>query len=142
MESNTILEQEIADIEKRLAEKKALRQAQGESAEGADLLHETVGDKIKEALTGDANVSQQNVVQAVTPTPAPLVSEGDSPAYALPEMHDRIQALVNIAFTKGVAEAVKQIASDPNKALVDAFHAALVDQVREEMIKQGKLKSI
>ena len=53
-----------------------------------------------------------------------------------------MQALVSVAFSKSLAEAVQLLAEENNPALNDAFHDVLTDQFYEELLKQGKLKPI
>lgn len=142
MENPTGLEQEIVDIERRLAEKKAaLQQAQGEIASESVLdktvLHEVVGEKINEispqSLPGSTSVQPQSTL------PPPI---SDPPSYLSDDLRHQVQELVNVAFTKSLVEAIKAVNKLNNPALLDAFHDVLVDQLYDTLVERGKLEKI
>lgn len=54
---------------------------------------------------------------------------------------DQIKALVEIAFDKGVPQAV-ELAKSLDAYNLDEFHDTLVDELREQLIKEGKIKEI
>ena len=141
MENSPNLEQEIADIERRLAEKKAvLRQAQGESSPESSsdraVLHEVVGEKIQE-------LSPQNLPSAAAPPPpAASPSSGGTPSYLSEDLRDTVQQLVNIAFTESLQSAIKAVKKINNPALLDAFHDVLADQLYDALIERGQLEKI
>ncbi|MDO8495776.1 MAG: hypothetical protein Q7S32_04700 [bacterium] len=140
MENPANLEQEIADIEKRLAEKKAALQESHDAEETPSdkaVLHEVVGEKIQEmSPQGLPTVSAP--VQPVTPPPPP----SDPPAHLSEDLKNQIQTLVNITFTKSLADALKELAKIENPALLDAFHDVLVDQLYDTLVERGKLEKI
>ncbi|TSC75187.1 MAG: Uncharacterized protein G01um101444_33 [Parcubacteria group bacterium Gr01-1014_44] len=120
---NPILEQEIADIEQKLVEKKAEL--------NKDEVHIVVKEKIQE------KVPEYQSVAPATPSPT-----AQAPSYLSDELKDKIQELVNIAFTQSIEEAVKTVTKLNNPALIDAFHDVLVDQLYNTLIERGKLKKI
>lgn len=144
METGTNLEQQITEMEQALAAKRAELEGKQSTGEISALpteketLHEVVGEKITElAPAGTAPV------QPVAGTaPAVSTQPADPPAYLSPELKDKVQELVGIAFTKSLAEAVQLLAKENNLALSDAFHDVLTDQFYEELVKQGKLKAV
>ncbi len=142
MENSPNLEQEIADIEKRLAEKKAaFQQSQGESSSESvsdrAVLHEVMGEKIQE-------LSPQNLPSGVAPSPPSVASpsSGNTPSYLSEDLRETVQQLVNIAFTESLQSAIKEVKKLNNPALLDAFHDVLVDQLFDTLIERGQLKKI
>lgn len=149
-ENSSTLEQEIADIERRLAEKKAAKTAleQGRqetttfsgSDSDKELLGEVVQEKITEHLpaapssvSAEAELNQDQILP-------PLVQE--PPAYLDEDLKGRVQELVNLAFEQTPSRAIKETVKTNNAALINAFHSVLVDQLYELLIERGKLKKI
>src|SRR3989338_6639571 len=118
------LEQEIANIEKELAQKReSLREQQQELPHDKELLHSVIREKIQPATP-----------QATTPPPT------DTPASAIPpELFQKVQALVNTAFLKSIDEAIQEAKATNNAALIDAFHDLLVDELFDHLVERGKL---
>ncbi|MBI2057917.1 MAG: hypothetical protein HYT63_02960 [Candidatus Yanofskybacteria bacterium] len=144
MEIPTNLEQEIADIERRLAEKKALQQVQGEQpvTQERDILHEVVSEKAQEfapSYQPSTPLPQSSLPPTDNVLPSPV---SEPPSYLSDELKTKVQDLVNIAFTKGLAEAVKEVSKMNNPAVLDAFHDVLVDQLYEVLVERGKLEKI
>ena len=145
MEIQINLEQEIADIEKKLAEKKAaLQQSQGEQpvAQERDILHEVVSEKAQEFVSSyqpSAPATVQPLPDDTRPPPAPV---SEPPSYLSDELKNKVQDLVNTAFTEGLAEAVKKVSKINNQALTDAFHDVLVDQLYGILVERGKLEKV
>lgn len=138
------MEKEIADIEKQLAQKKAALEAQGKQTAGQEkeILHEVVGSRIKEmAPPGLPSVSPTPVIQpppaAALPPPAT-----EPPSYLSPELKNKVQELVNTAFTKNLSTATKEAYMINNPALLDAFHDVLVDQLYDTLVERGKLEKV
>lgn len=149
METSTSLEQEIADIERRLAEKKALRQAQGEqpAAQEKDILHEVVSEKTQEFVPNyQPSAGTAGNIGQDTSQQQPISASGrpisDPPSYLSDELKTKVQDLVNLAFNKGLAEAVKKVSKMNNAALLDAFHDVLVDQLYDVLVERGKLEKV
>lgn len=126
--SGSTLEQQIASIESDLAQKReALREQQKELPHDKEILHSVVKEKINAAAP-----------QATTPPPS-----DDTTATAVPpQLHQKVQALVNTAFTKSIDDAIKEAALTNNAALIDAFHDLLVDELYNHLVERGKLKQL
>lgn len=126
--STPSLEQQIASIESDLAQKReALREQNKELPHDKEILHSVVKEKISSALP-----------QATTPPPS-----DDTNATAIPpELHQKVQALVNTAFTKSIDDAIKEATMTNNAALIDAFHDLLVDELYSHLVERGKLKQL
>ena len=54
----------------------------------------------------------------------------------------QIQLLTEMAFEKGVFEAVEVARRLDNPYLLDEFHDALIDELYNRLVEQGKLKQI
>lgn len=148
----TNLEQEIADIEHRLAEKKAvLQQSQSETAKPEkEILHEVVSEKAQEFVPSyRPNAEIGSGPDRDTAKGADVkdqfnigIGTAEPPSYLSDELKVKVQDLVNLAFNKGLAEAVKEVSKMNNAALLDAFHDVLVDQLYDVLVERGKLEKI
>lgn len=118
------IEQEIAQIEQQLAEKREVLKR--------ETLHEVVRQKIANAPAP----------QTATPAPAPSPSTSSPSSAVPPELHQKVQALVNVAFTKSIDDAIKEAKATNNAALIDAFHDLLVDELYNHLVERGKLKQV
>ena len=124
---NNQLEQEIVQIERdRAAKREALREQNKEMPHDKEILHSVVREKIHPAQP------------SALPPPASSVS----PQVIPPELHQKVQALVNVAFLKSLDEAIKEARATNNAALIDAFHDLLVDELYAHLVERGKLKAM
>lgn len=122
------LEQEIASIEQELAQKREfLLEQQKELPPDKEVLHSVVKERIQQTAPVTTPPAQSQTTPA---TPIP------------PELHQKVQALVNVAFTKSIDEAIKEAKATNNAALIDAFHDLLVDELYGHLIERGKLKQL
>ena|SRR3989338_11086638 len=145
METVTNLEQEIADIERRLAEKKALQQAQqGEqpAVQERDILREVVKEKAQEFVPSYQPSAPTVVQLPPDDTLLPSAPVSEPPSYLSDELKSKVQELVDLVFAKDLAEAVKEVSKINNPALLDAFHDVLVDQLYDVLVERGKLEKI
>ena len=128
--SSNQLEQDIVRIEQELAQKReSLREQNKEMPHDKELLHSVVREKISPST---------NSGQVPTPPPSDDTSATSVP----PELHQKVQALVNVAFTKSIDEAIKEVKATNNAALIDAFHDLLVDELYNHLLERGKLKQM
>ncbi len=140
VEGGVTIEQEIARLEQQLQEKKS---ALGNQETGTqeimpsdkEILHEIVGEKIQEIIPEQPSEPQT----AVPVQPAPTV---EPPIYLSPELKDKIQQLINLAFSKSIDEAIQEAAKTNNAALIDAFHDVIVDELYNTLIERKKLEVI
>lgn len=98
-----------------------------------EVLHSVVGEKIQQ------HISTSGQQPAPTPASAAPTTDGQ-PSYLDPQLQPQVQQLVDIAFTKTLAEAIQAAVKTNNAALIDAFHDVLVDQLYEELLARQKLK--
>ena len=131
---NPTLEQEIADIEQRLAQKK--------QELNKEQLHTVVKEQIQEKLpeyqplTSPAPASNAPQDQSLLTTPTPIA---EPPSYLSNELKDKVQELVNLAFSKSIKEAIREVLKLNNPALIDSFHDIIVDELYNQLIEQRKL---
>lgn len=133
---NITIEQQIADLEQQIREKKSSLEKLPSGVESLpsdkEILHEVIGEKI-----------QKNIPQYAPHVPASSTTNramDDTPSYLDPDLKDKVQELVNVAFAKSINEAIKIASSNP--ALLDAFHDVLVDELYDMLIERGKVKKI
>ncbi len=50
-----------------------------------------------------------------------------------------IEALIAIAFEKGLSEAIKEAESKNDPHLLDDFHDALIDRFYQKLVEAGKI---
>lgn len=127
------VQQEIANLEQQLAEKRAsLEQQSAETSQEVphekELLRQVVGEKIQQ--------------HAPTYQPAPQKQQDDQSSYDDPQLVDKVQELVNLAFNKSIDDAVRSVVQSGNPALIDAFHDVLVDKLYDTLLERKKLEEI
>ncbi len=130
------IEQEIARLEQELASKRQQMEREGVSPEQMpserEMIHESVGERIQETAPQYQPAPAQP--QPAQPAPAATDDEG-----VPEELREPVQQLVNVAFTRGIDDAVKEALKSDNAALIDAFHDVVVDQLYQELVSRGKL---
>ena len=127
------IEQEIANLEQQLAEKRAnleqrSAETQAEVPHEKELLRQVVGEKIQQ--------------HAPSYQPAPQKQQDDQSSYNDSQLVDKIQELVNLAFNKSIDDAVRSVVQSGNPALIDAFHDVLVDKLYDTLIERKKLETV
>ena len=131
-ETGAIIEQEIAQLEKQLQEKKAglgQQSEQKESAPDKEMLRQVVGEKV------------QQHAPAYIPKPAPQAQTDDTD-FIPPELKDKIQELINHVFQVSLEQGIKEAVNSKNPALIDAFHDVLVDQLYDTLLERKKVDPI
>ena len=127
-------QQEIAQLEQQLAEKRASleqrsAETQAEVPHEKEILRQVVGEKI------------QQHAPAYQPAPQKQ-QDDDQSSYNDPQLVDKVQELVNLAFTKSIDDAVRSVVQSGNPALIDAFHDVLVDKLYDTLIERKKLEKV
>ena len=131
-ESGATIEQEIAQLEKQLQEKRAnlgQQPEQKESLPDKEILREVVGEKI------------QQHAPAYIPKPAPQTQTDDTGSIPA-DLKDKIQELVNHVFKNSLDQGIKEAVKSKNPALIDAFHDVLVDQLYDTLLERKKIDPI
>ena len=93
------LENEIAQIEKQLATKRAALES---AKHDKELLHEVVQEKIAQHQSEELGTGQAS---AVTDDQSSTSSSGGGFSTLPPAAQQTVQQLVNVAFTKSISEA-------------------------------------
>ena len=144
-ESGATIEQEIAQLEQQIAEKRA---ALGvplpelpsvetrEPSTEKETLHEIIGEKIQQSAP------QYQPAPSVKPSPTTSQQDDSALSYVLPELKEKVQELVNLVFNKGLDDGVKEATRSNNPALIDAFHDVLVDELYNVLVERKKLEQI
>jgi len=126
------VEDEIFDLEKKLAEKRAML---GQEKQ-----------KPLEQVIGQEKAKPQTTTQPATSS-AP-VSPSQEPAKEKAkelkryEKTQQLKGLIDIAFQKGVSYAVQVAREMDNPFLLDELHDVMVDELKKELIDRGKLEEI
>ncbi len=95
------------------------------------------GPESQETKKQVIETAAQQAVAAVTPAPAAL------PGAPVPSTEEQqIEEAVNLAFTKGIENAIEQIKKSGKDHLLDAFHDKMVDELYQRLIQSGKLKQL
>lgn len=134
-ESPHQLESEIQELERRLEERRrALAESEQTPPEGHE--RELVREYVTERIGGSTNRPTGQSATQPQPTTQPI----HQPVAAATDEAVEVQQLVDIAFLKGLANAIAAVNAMHNARLVDAFHDALVDHLYQDLIERGKLK--
>ena len=147
-ESITSLEEEIRALEEKLAARKATEESTSESAslrEEKDIFR----DVLKEHVESAKEMAEQHGAgdmggSAETPG-APLHNytvQAQQKADDLREKehHEQAEALVEIALTKGILEAVRVARHLGNPHLLDDFHDALIDEYYDKLLQSRAIQ--
>ena len=141
-------EQEIAQLERILAEKKALLERQqqtgGVSAEiphDKEMIREIVKEKLA-ATPGMQRPHEQATIVQQQPVPLPPTQAHAVPSYASDDLHAKVQELIERAFSRSLDEAIGLAKATQNAALIDAFHDMMVDELYDHLVETGKLEKI
>lgn len=134
-------EQEIVELERTLAQKRAALEEQKstgaieEIPETKEILREALREKI--AATPGAVIPPSGQIPLPPPPPP---STAKPPSYLTDELRPKVEELVKIAFSKSIDEAIRLAKSADNAALLDAFHDYIVDELYNQLVERGKLK--
>ncbi len=52
------------------------------------------------------------------------------------QLQDKLQALVEVAFSHGLLKAIEEARAENNPYLLDAFHDVLTDRLHDELVKR------
>ena len=118
-------QQKRAELEQQMKE-------QGESVEGAPTPteHETMSEVVEGAI-------QQHV-----PTFQASGNTTTSDDTLPPDAQEKVQAWVNLAFTKSLSDGIKAAKDSNDIALIDAFHNALTGNLYSMLVEGKKLEAV
>lgn len=121
-------ENEILELEKQLAAKKAILKEKEKPLEQI-LNQEQSGAVSGVAAIGSAVSSVQEIKK-------------DTEKFKGAQKNQQLKGLVDLAFLKGVFYATEVVKNLDNPYLLDEFHDALVDELHKELVDKGKLEEI
>lgn len=132
----TPLEAEIGELERRLAEKKSEAESKGkEVIPEKEMFREVVREHINSSRTTPS--SQKSQAQgALSPQKQAVPQSKDDE-----ERKEEIRALIELALTKSIQDAVK-IAERESPYILDELHDHLVDDYYDKLIALRKLKAL
>ncbi len=140
-ENSGNIEKEIAILEQKLAEKKAIL-GQPEKFVVKEVLRETIKERMAETpIFGDSLKATPKVSKTKKPIPTPLVSTGKVTTQELRQLpkEKQLDILVGLAMSQSIPQAVILAQETNNPYILDELHDVLVDKFFEELIKRGKL---
>jgi len=133
IEKTPRINEEIVELEKKLAEKKQeLREKEGVEKHEKEIIREILREKIEQAKISESK------------------TRGISPAQIIKEAKEiekepkerQIQLLVGLAFEKGIFQAIEVAKNLDSPYLLDEFHDTLVDELYNKLVEAGKLEKI
>lgn len=145
------LESEIADLERKLAEKKASLGSESANHHDRRVLHEVVGEHFlesgKEKPSTTSSISsdddeEENKDDSGSVRKPDALKEVSRPSYEDPEVKQKVQDLVALAFSDGIGKAVGNVKATNDPALIDAFHDVLVDELYDHMVREGRIPKL
>lgn len=146
-ESIQTLEEEIRALEEKLAARKVAevkQKAEGSMREEKDIfrdvLHEHVesAKEIAEKQTTAGSTDSANIPATPLFNYAARVQQ-KADDIREKEHHEQVEALMEIALTKGILEAVHVARHLNNPHLLDDFHDILVDEYYEKLVQARKI---
>lgn len=129
------IEAEIAELSKRIDEKRKLLETEAGVVEEKEVVRQAVAEKISPSMPVSTNSSA-----TATATVPPKSSSKTSYLDGLDkESVEQIQSLVALVFEKGFDAAIQEV-SLMEPFIIDAFHDALVDRLYDELKSRGLVK--
>lgn len=117
-------EAEIKFLEEKLRERTAALEGASETIVEKEVLREVIREHI------------QNIHSA--PSPRPITTP--DPLQNIQEHKEKIAKLVDIAFSRGITEAIRVAQGLRDPHLLDEFHDTLVDHFYKQMVASGIIK--
>ncbi len=131
--------QEIRELERQLAEKKASLEKEKRrvtTAEEAEITQENIQEKQAQGA-----IPQQQTVSAAREEDIEEIKKDIRKIRSL-DTRRQVKVLVTLAFEKGIAYSIKVARSFNDAYLLDQFHDELIGKLHDELVRKGKLKEI
>lgn len=122
------VEQEILDLEKQLAEKRAEQRKSVEQIIGFEQSRAAAPETVP--------------FTDISSAPQPTEIKADAAKISGVEKNQQLKSLVDLAFAKGVVHATEVVRNLDNPYLVDEFHDTLIDEFHKKLVDEGKLEEI
>ncbi len=128
---------EIGDVEKQLTERRELAEHKKEEADRHDkeLIREIIKEKIEKQTPAKVKptVAEPPVKKTIVKKAKTLKGE---------KKERQIRLLTDLAFEKGVVHATEVAQKLEDPYILDEFHDALIDELYNYLVEQGKLKQV
>jgi len=141
-EKNSLEKETPLDKEKSLEPTEKLTEEQAEAA-----TENKIGiEQIEEKSPAEVNqaVGERQIEEEVKPTVAPPSAQARKKAKQLKDLDrpSQVKALSDLAFEKGLNFAVEVAKALDSAYVLDELHDALVDELYQKLIEEGKLKKL
>lgn len=132
--SQPTIEQDIAELERQLEEKKA---ALGQEKTEKEVFKEILKERIDTHVPDSQELPSLPEVQAQQEELTP-------PSYLSEDQKAKVREIVDIVLSKNLDEGIKVLKSgNPfNPAVVDAFHDLVTDELYDKLIEKRKLDRV
>jgi len=127
----SLVEQEILELEKKLAAKRASLNPEKERP-----LEQIIGQEKAKSLSAAASLP---TTQSALNTPQVKEKASELKRY---EKTQQLKGLIDLAFQKGISYAVDVAREMDNPFLLDELHDVLVDELKKELVERGQLEEI
>lgn len=132
----SLLKEEIQALEAKLAEKKHALEEGGAAEQQPE--KEVFREVLREHIEGVKESVSPSTPSVTTPIPAvsqaaDLAAKAEADRIREEDHHKQIEALVEIAVTRGIVSAVGVARHLQNPHLLDDFHDALVDEYYDKL---------
>lgn len=135
-------EMEIMELEKQIAQKRALLGKEKDAS--AEALAKA--ERPLEQVIGAEKPAPASPVAAAAPAAAPVIPaieiKPEVKQFKRLEKNQQLKNLVDLAFQKGVVYAADVARDLESPYLMDEFHDALVGELHKELVEKGKLEEI
>ncbi len=146
-------EEEILELERQLAAKKAAFQEKDLSAKAlasaeAPPSGAKVEKPLEQALNKETPTASIPIPAAPVVPPAAKIAidqaavKEDVQKFKGVEKNQQLKSLVDLAFLKGVNYAIEVARNLDSPYLMDEFHDVLIDEFRQKLVEGGKLEEI
>jgi len=111
-------------------------------------IHAEVGKRVESIPEGSrGEAAHKEVIHQVVGEKLGKIDAGTPPAISQatdlsPEVNNQVNILVQDAVTKDLEDAIKKAREQNDPLVLDAFHDALVGELYNQLVSEGKLKSL
>ncbi len=138
-QSDNILEQEIAELNREIEAKRAALEAQKGIVSERGAVHEVVAERLAESHPDAAALRRELQTSAASAAVSNSSTKAGYLANLSDEQIEEVNRLVGLIQDKGIGRAIAE-AKTLDPFLLDAFHDALTDKLYEELVARGLVK--
>lgn len=137
--SQNVIEAEIAELAKKIGEKRKILEEQKGIIEEKDLVRSAVAEGISKSPLQQTSSSSQTSRKTTATASSAKTADVSYLDMLDEESGAEVNRLIDVAFTKGIAAAFSEVSKD-EPYIMDAFHDVLVDRLYEELKIRGIVK--